>query len=153
MIDTAKLRELEACTSIGAWGPLSVEELAWLIAAARERDQIREALQKTVELASELRAECDTLETALESQRQATEEAMRRAEKARRELADWKWRLAWLDDRLDVREGRRGVEFALRWEALCDPEVEYSAADAIAKGMASEADLKADDDGREDEGV
>ncbi len=54
----------------------------------RERDEIREALQKTVELASELRAECDTLETALESQRQATEEAMRRAEEARRELTE-----------------------------------------------------------------
>ena len=46
-----------------------LDVLPELIAAARERDELR---------------------TALESQRQATEEAMRRAEEARRELVDWK---------------------------------------------------------------
>lgn len=70
------------------------------LAAARERDALREKLaaqpqiqvlsdgiDEAVQLAEQRIAE---LHTALESQRQATEEAMRRAEEARRELAAWR---------------------------------------------------------------
>lgn len=88
----------------GAAAACSPEIVLQLIAAARERDGLRadyERLQErfadldlTLVICKEQKARLidrgDALCTALESQRQATEEAMRRAEEARRELTQIK---------------------------------------------------------------